>query len=122
MDVGGRVDWMLNDRSEAAALERARINRYLSNVFEKLVIDFDAKTLTTVVKPALKGKVTEFQATITSPPDRRFTAPTGPVRIAGKSQRIPGAMGEVFTPDELEALKGAAWEQAVQLLPTKPGR
>ncbi|WNF55799.1 recombinase family protein [Pseudomonas sp. SG20052] len=121
LDVGNRVEWMLNDRSEAAALERARINRYLSNVFEKLVIDFEAKTLSTVVKSALKGKVTEFQATITSPPDRRFTTPTGPVRIAGKSQRVPGAAGEVFTPEELEALKDVTWETPVQLVPSKLG-
>lgn len=120
LDVGDRIEWMLNDRSEAAALERARINRYLSNIFEKLVIDFDAKTLTTVVKPALKGKVTEFQATITSPPDRRYTASTGPVRVAGKTQRVPGASVEVFTEDELEALQGATWERPVPLVPTKP--
>ncbi|WP_161599947.1 recombinase family protein [Pseudomonas sp. MPC6] len=116
LDVGGRVDWMLNDRSEPAALERARINRYLTSIFAKLVIDFDARTLTTVVKDALKGKVTELQASITSPPDRRFTARTGPVRIAGKSRRVPGAAGEVFTPDELDSFKCVQWKAPIPLL------
>lgn len=116
LDIGNRVEWMLNDRSEAAALERARINRYLSNIFETLVIDFEGKTLSTAVKPALKGKVTEFQATISSPPDKRFNVVKGPVRIAGKSRRVPSTMPDAFTPEELETLKGVQWKAPTPLL------
>jgi DNA invertase Pin-like site-specific DNA recombinase len=122
LDVGGRVDWMLNDRSEPAALERARINRYLTSIFAKLVIDFDAKTLTTEVKPALKGKVTEFQASITTPHDKRFKAPATPKRIAGKVARVPGPQVETFTPDELDSLKEMALDGPVPLVPTTPER
>lgn len=122
LDVGGRVDWMLNDRSEPAALERARINRYLTSIFAKLVIDFDAKTLTTVVKDALKGKVVEFQASITTPHDKRFKAPATPTRIAGKVARVPGPQVETFTPDELESLKEITLDGPVPLAPTKPER
>ncbi|MFK3606648.1 recombinase family protein [Pseudomonas sp. AP19] len=116
LDVGNRVEWMLNDRSEAAALERARINRYLSNIFETLEIDFEGKTLSTVVKPVFKGKVTEFQATITSPPDKRFKVAEGTIRIAGKRRRIQPTMPDVFTPEELETLKGVQWKAPISLL------
>ncbi|OPK06117.1 recombinase family protein [Pseudomonas sp. VI4.1] len=122
LDVGGRVDWMLNDKTEAAALERARINRYLTSIFAKLVIDFDAKTLTTVVKDALKGRVVEFQATITVPHDNRFKAPATSTRIAGKVARVPGSKVETFTPDELESLKEITLDSPVPLVLAKPER
>lgn len=103
-DAGSKVDWMLNDRSEVASLERVRINRWLCGIFESLVLDYQAKTLTTIVKPMFKGKVPEFTATIKTPPDKRFTPVTGPRRIGGKTSLPKVQIHEDFTDDELAEL------------------
>ncbi|WP_198430902.1 recombinase family protein [Pseudomonas tolaasii] len=114
LEVGDRMEWLLNDRSEPAALERARINRYLSNIFEKLVIDFTGRTLTTEVKPAFKGKVTEFQAGISSPPDRRMKVPAGAKMIIGTPRGAPSPITEDVPPPS-----GLVWIAPSELLPTK---
>ncbi|MGC6371348.1 recombinase family protein [Pseudomonas sp. K2I15] len=115
LEVGDRMEWLLNDRSEPAALERARINRYLGNIFEKLVIDFTGKTLTTEVRPAFKGKVTEFQAGISSPPDRRMKPTTGVKRIIGTPRGTPRPKTEDVPPPP----PGLVWITSNELLPTK---
>jgi hypothetical protein len=103
-DVGTRVEWMLYDRSEEAILERARINRYLTSIFNKLVIDFPGKKLHTEVKETFKGKVSELVATISVPHDNRFKAkPTGTIRISGTG-KWRGPVTEEFTDEEITIL------------------
>lgn len=114
IEVGDRMEWLLNDRSEPAALERARINRYLGNIFERLVIDFTLKTLKTEVKPAFKGKVTEFQAGISSPPDRRMKATTGEKRTVGTPR---GATRPAI--EDVPPPTGLVWIAPDELLPTR---
>lgn len=116
MEAGARVEWMLGDRSEEASLERARINRWLNNIFESLVLDYQAKTLTTIVKPMFKGKVAEFTATVTTPPDKRFTPVTGPRRIGGKGTVPKVAIHEDFTDEELAAMVGVQMISPAKLL------
>jgi DNA invertase Pin-like site-specific DNA recombinase len=121
-DIGDRVEWMLDDRSEEAALERARINRYLTNIFEKMIINFQAKTLDTVVRDAFQGKVRPLHAGISSPADKRFkTAPvTGTIRISGRSgPKKPHIQPPMFTAEELAELKGVGWEPVTEVIPKK---
>jgi glycine/serine hydroxymethyltransferase len=95
---------MLYDKSEEAVLERARINRYLTSIFEKLVIDFPGKKLHTEVKETFKGKVSELVATISVPHDNRFKAkPTGTVRIGGTSM-WRGPAHDEFTAEEMKVI------------------
>ncbi|MNT37049.1 hypothetical protein D3C72_1731660 [compost metagenome] len=121
-DIGDRVEWMLDDRSEAAALERARINRYLTTIFEKMIINFQAKTLDTVVRDTFQGKVRPLHAGISSPADKRFnTAPvTGTIRISGRSgPKKPHIQPPMFTAEELAELKGVGWEPVTEVIPKK---
>lgn len=121
-DIGDRVEWMLDDRSEEAALERARINRYLTTIFEKMIINFQAKTLDTFVRDAFQGKIRPLHAGISSPADKRFkTAPvTGIIRISGRSvPKKPHTPPPMFTAEELAELKGVVWEPVTEVIPKK---
>ncbi|KPG99435.1 hypothetical protein AEQ67_09870 [Pseudomonas sp. RIT-PI-q] len=121
-DISDRVDWMLYDRSEEAALERARINRYLITIFEKMLIDFQAKTLDTFVREQFQGKVRPLHAGISAPADKRFKkAPvTGTIRISGRTgPKKPHKSPPMFTAEELAELKGVGWESVVEVIPKK---
>ena len=121
-DIGDRVEWMLDDRSEEAALERARINRYLTTIFEKMIINFQAKTLDTFVREPFQGKVRPLHAGISAPADKRFKkAPvTGTIRISGRTgPKKPHTQPPMFTTEELAELKGVGWETVTEVIPKK---
>lgn len=69
--VAQEFESMLYEKSDKGAEERAKINRYLKTIFERIEINFTKKWLSTVVNSAFKGKVTEIQASISEPKDRR---------------------------------------------------
>ncbi|WP_286976054.1 recombinase family protein [Pseudomonas sp.] len=72
-----KIEWMLDDKSEEAILERAKINRYLKTLFSKVVFDFTKLTLRTEVKPLFEGKITPFVAQVKPPRDKRFKEAKG---------------------------------------------